>query len=241
MQEDAARELVQGVRLFIATPCYGGQVTATYLQSMVEFGQIANGIGLRFSLFTTVNESLITRARNRCVAAFLQSDATHLMFIDADIGFSPVEVFRLLDRDAEVVCASYPMKGLAWESILNRRIKTIAEAQDATIKHVVQGLGQPDPATGLIPVRDAGTGFMLIRRDVIERLIASNPQWGYESEDNYSGDRWYSVFDCEIDDDRYLSEDYTFCRRWQRLGGTVWLDPEITLTHTGTYVFGFNQ
>ena len=241
MDKQIVAEALKDVRLLIATPCYGGQVTSAYLQSVVGFTRLSTEIGFKFSLHTSNNESLITRARNRAVAALIHSDATHLMFIDADIGFDPIAPFKMLMHDVDVVCASYPMKGLAWESLLNRKFKTVKDIQDATIKHVVHQIGKPDPKTGLLPVTDAGTGFMLIRREVIEHMTTSNPQWSYKADDNYGGDRWYSVFDCEIDDDRYLSEDYTFCRRWQRLGGIVWLDPTVTLTHTGSFVFGIPQ
>jgi len=240
MDKKQAIEAVENVRLMIATPCYGGQVTADYLQSLVSFTRLASEIQLKFFLYTTTNESLVTRARNRCVAAMLESDATHLMFIDADIRFDPMSIFQMLFYNEDVVCASYPKKGINWQALLGRKFKNVSEMQDAATMHVVNSIGEPDATTGLIPVKDAGTGFMLIRREVIEHMIACNPDWSYAADESYSGKRWHAVFDCEIDDDVYLSEDYTFCRRWQRLGGTVWLDPAVTLAHTGTYTFGFS-
>jgi hypothetical protein len=236
MDREQASAMFSAVRLFIATPCYGGQVTSDYLQSVVGFTRLAEDIGLKFSLFTSKNESLVTRARNRCVAAMLESDATHLLFLDADIGFDPLAIFQLLARDVPIVCASYPLKGINWAALVGKKFKSVTEMQDAAITHVVHGLEGPDPSTGLVPVREAGTGFMLIKREVVEEMIAANPQWNYEHEE---GGEWSAIFDCEIVDGRYLSEDYTFCRRWQRMDGTVWLDPTITLTHTGTYTFGF--
>ena len=236
MNREQAEVIVSDVRLFIATPCYGGQVTSEYLQSIVAFTRLATEINFKFSLFTSKNESLVTRARNRSVAAMLQSDATHLLFIDSDIGFSPLSIFQLLARDEPVVCASYPLKGINWPALIGKKFKTVTEIEDASISHVVHALEKPDIDTGLIPVGEAGTGFMLIKREVIEQMISENPDWKYEHEE---GGTWHAIFDCEIVDGRYLSEDYTFCKRWQRLGGTIWLDPTITLTHTGAFTFGF--
>ena len=238
MERRIVEEAMREVRLFIATPCYGGNVTTEYLQSVVAFTRLAQDIDLKFHLFTSKNESLVTRARNRSIGAFRKTDATHLMFIDADIGFGPFTVFQMLMRDVDVVSASYPIKGIQWENLLGKKHTSVPEMQDASIRHVVQDFSEQDPDTGLVPVKDAGTGFMLIRRDVIESMIAEHPEWEYQSEDEEEGVKWHAIFDCEIEDGRYLSEDYTFCRRWQRMGGTVWLDPTITLTHTGSYTFG---
>jgi hypothetical protein len=242
VQREIVEEAMRGVRLFVATPCYGGNVTAEYLQSIVAFTQLAENIGLKFHLFTSKNESLVTRARNRAVAAFRKTDATHLMFIDSDIGFDPFSVFGMIMRDVDVVTASYPLKGIRWDSLLNKKFKNVADMQDATIQHVIRGMGKPDSETGLIPLDKAGTGFMLIKRDVVESMIDAHPEWAHDSEDpNFPGETWHAIFDCEIEDNSYLSEDYTFCRRWQRMGGKVWLDPMVTLTHTGSYTFGITD
>jgi len=234
VNKEGVKKSLEGFSLFIGTPCYGGQVTSQYLQSIVSFAKLSKDVELKFSLYTSVNESLVTRARNRCVAAFLQTDSTHLMFVDADIGFNPFDVFKFLLHDVDVVCASYPMKGIDWNFMLNKTFTSVEEIQDASIQHVINNLGEMNTENGLLPVEYAGTGFMLIKREVIERMIVDHPEWSYKLE----GEQQYAVFDCEIENDNYLSEDYTFCRRWQRMGGTVWLDPNINLTHTGTHTFG---
>jgi hypothetical protein len=236
MDKNTIADALQGKRLFIATPCYGGQAYSGYVQALVGFTRMAADIGFPFHLFTSTNESLVTRARNRCVAAFLESDSTHLMFIDSDIGFEPFSIFQLLLRDEDVVVASYPVKSVNWDALVGREFSTVAELQDASFKHVVYNIADPEES-GLREVGDAGTGFMLIKREVIEQMIAAHPEWTYNHDE---GGVWHAIFDCEIDGGRYLSEDYTFCRRWQRMGGRIMLDPMISLTHTGTYRFGFS-
>lgn len=243
--------------IMIATPCYGGMIHEPYLRGLTALVAELSGAGIPINLSTVINESLITRARNELVKHFLMTECTHLMFIDSDIGFSPADVLRLVEHGKDVVVGAYPLKGLRWSNLEGLKSCTdIDEVRRRVTEYVVNfkfsseenlKSGRLDVVDGLIEVHDAGTGFMCIRRNVIEKMIKEIPGLEYKKESRFlmnekdDGVRW-SVFDCEIDDDdRYLSEDYLFCRRWQRLGGKVWLDPEIILTHMGTYAFQGNK
>jgi hypothetical protein len=98
---------------------------------------------------------------------------------------------------------------------------------------------------GLLPIYDAGTGFMLFKRDVIQTMMDKWPELHYKNDlgtDPKYDPYMYALFDTIIDPKtrRYLSEDYTFCRRWQELGGSIWLDPSINLDHQGTHLFRGN-
>lgn len=236
----------------IATPCYGGLVYESYLRGMTSLSGSAMSINMPINMATVVNESLITRARNELVKYLLMTDCTHLFFIDADIGFSPQDIFRALLHDRDVVVGAYPLKRVRWEAINTQVAKTPEEVQTMATDYVINikfaneeqaKSGQVPVIDGLIEVHDAGTGFMCIKREVIEKLISAHPEINYIKEpkhvyhDGDDGRRW-ALFDTVIDDDgRYLSEDYTFCRRWQKLGGKIWLDPMITLSHIGTHTF----
>ena len=101
--------------IFIATPCHGGQLTMAYVQSVLDFQAEATKRGLRTSFRFLGNEALIVRARNELTWSFLQSDATHLLFIDADIGFEARAAFRLLEFDGDVSAAAYPLKHIDWQ------------------------------------------------------------------------------------------------------------------------------
>ena len=240
--------------MMIATPCYGGLIHEPYLRGLLSLATQVSSAGYPIHLATVVNESLITRARNELVKHFLMTDCTHLIFIDADIGFSPEDVLRLVSHNKDIVVGAYPLKGLRWSNLAELKDHTDPETVRNTVTEYVVNFefsseenlkaGRLDVVDGLIEVKDAGTGFMCIKREVIEKMIEAMPELEYKKEarflmnDKDDGVRW-AVFDGEIDKDdgRYLSEDYLFCRRWQRLGGKVWLDPEITLTHMGTYAF----
>jgi hypothetical protein len=241
-------------RLMIGTPCYGGMMHESYVRGLTALVVQLSSSGLPIHLSTVVNESLITRARNELVKNFLMSDCTHLLFIDADITFSPDDVFRLINHDKDVVVGAYPLKGLRWSNLEELKDCTnIEEVKRKVTEYVINFqfaseedamAGRLPVVEGLIEVKDAGTGFMCIKRNVFEKMIEEIPNLEYKKEVRFlmnekdDGVRW-AFFDCEIDkaDGRYLSEDYLFCRRWQSLGGKIWLDPQITLSHTGTYTF----
>jgi hypothetical protein len=231
--------------VLIGTPCYAGLVTHTYMQSVLQL-LLTPEPGVRFGLITSAHDSLITRSRNAIVGNFLATaDATHLMFIDADIGFGADEFYRLLRFDEDLVAGRYPLKVRDWD-------KTFQAAQQASsaTKLASVGLkyvGHPCPGDELL-VRDgfmtgvyAGTGFMLIKRRVFERMIAAHPETKYRAAQTYpsvsaQNDHLYNLFDCMIDPEtgHYLSEDFTFCRRWRKLGEKLWLDTQSKLVHVGS-------
>lgn len=239
---------LQKSKFFIATPCYGGNLTEPYFKSILKLVFFADKHQIPLQFGTIANESLVTRARNTLVAFFMQSDCTHLIFIDADIEFQVDDFVRLFAAAKDVAVGAYPKKGTNWEAIkLYIAANPNATAQethqagsdyainfrfkDATSRAI-------EIEEGLIALKDAGTGFMMITRSCIERMMATHPELQYNNDLNVdkSIDKWsFALFDTMIDPEsrRYLSEDYTFCRRWQKMGGDVWLDPFINLTHYG--------
>ena len=109
---------MSGVTLFVSTPCYGGVCLQAYAESMLRLQRTCAANGIQMMLDTTENESLIPRARNLAVARFYQkTQATHFLFIDADIHFDPESVIRLIKSDHEVAVACYPKKCVMWDSV----------------------------------------------------------------------------------------------------------------------------
>jgi hypothetical protein len=233
------------LHLFIATPCYGGMVHQRYMQSVCELLLVAQNDGSRVSVHLLGNDSLITRARNTMVSMFLDSDATHLLFIDADIGFSPMEVVRLVRLNRDVAAGSYPLKIIHTGPEVVDHIGAGEGLATAVLRYVGAPVDGDERAEqdGFVTAEYAGTGFMLIRREALERMIAAYPETRFttahdRSEPNPSRNL-YALFDCMIDPGtgEYLSEDYTFCRRWRDIGGEVWLDMNSRLQHTGPWEF----
>lgn len=204
-------------------PMYGGQCSEVTFMSMIKFIILAQRLGLNYSIDTMVNESLITRGRNNLVAKMLNNKAaTHLMFIDSDIHFEPEAILRLLAHDVDFCGAIYPMKTIP-------------------AKYVVNVVPNPVVAGDLVEVGTLGTGFMLVKRKVIEMLIQAHPNRKYN--DNIGVGKalepyMYALFDTMIDEDKnYLSEDWTFCYLWRKLGGKIFADTKIKLHHSGYYVY----
>jgi len=242
-------------KFFIATPCYGGQLTEPYFRSVIKLMTFFNQHRVPLAFGTIANESLVTRARNVLLAYFLGSDYTHLMFIDADIEFQVEDVLKLYAHNRDVCVGAYPKKGLNWDRIRDtitndpEKAKNNTAALGADYAVNFKFLNKQDRTIavdrGVVKLHDAGTGFMMIKRNSILKLIKAYPELKYNNDVQLNqdlSDHFYALFDTMIDpvDRRYLSEDYTFCRRWQDIGGDIWLDPTISLNHYGSFCFAGN-
>ncbi|HEX4026721.1 MAG TPA: hypothetical protein VHX18_03815 [Rhizomicrobium sp.] len=233
-------------KLFVGTPCYGGVVTMRYMQSLCMLLLQAPRLDISVQLDLIGHESLITRGRNNLVTKFLDlADTTHLFFIDADIAFDLNQVTRMLAFDQDVVAGMYPLKLMEWNPAAIARVNAGERLEQAALRYV--GLPcegkEAQQRQGFVTAEYAGTGFMMIRRNVLEKMMAAYPETRYTSSHHTSvpstSGNQYALFDCMIDRESgaYLSEDYTFCKRWRDIGGQIWLDTESTLTHIGAYDF----
>jgi len=221
-------DYLKTTRVHIMMPCYGGQLTESTFMSFIKWGNTARQLGIEWTVETMINESLISRARNTLTSKFLYTkESTHLMFVDSDIGWEPWHLLVLLNAQKDVIGGLYPMKSLP-------------------IKWCVNGIpGRPEPAPEdpHIEVTKTGTGFLLIKRDVFEKLNAHPAVRDFSNDiglprelDPYMK----TYFDTAVREGRYYSEDWTFCENWRDLGGQVFVDKRVLLRHTGTYVFDYN-
>lgn len=253
-------QVLREKHIFIATPCYGGQIGEPYFRSMMRLAILCNKYDINFTVSTLANESLITRGRNTLVSFFMEHpEATHLFFVDADIEFDPNDMLRMVAYDKPVVVGAYPKKAINWNSIINAARGDEAETPDTIEGHSSNYVvnfdflkdeeGKPVPQIqirdNLIKLKDAGTGFMCIKKEVIQKMFDNHPELSYANDINVDQKfekHMYALFDTIIDPEsrRYLSEDYTFCRRWQDMDGEVFLDPRTALNHVGHYTFRGN-
>ena len=245
-------------KVFIGTPCYGGMLTADYFKSCMQLVALASVNKIELQFGTIGNESLITRARNTLVQLFMDGDYTHLLFIDSDLAFNPNAVIRMLEYDKEVVTGIYPRKTIDWIKVKKRLKEKPDMSEDELLASALQyNLNVKDPEkvtlqNGFIEVLDGPTGFMLIKREVFERMARVYPHLkfkpdqhlnqSHDKEFNYheTSDWNYAFFDTMIHDNRYLSEDYAFCRLWQNMGGKIYADILSGMTHYGNYAFKGN-
>jgi hypothetical protein len=253
--------LLRQKHIFIATPCYGGQLGEPYFRSMMRLAILFNKYNIQYTISTLANESLVTRGRNTLTSFFMENtSATHLFFIDADIEFNPEDILRMVAYDKPIVVGAYPKKAINWNSIIGAARNPDLEETEETIEghssnYVVNfdfakdQEGNKTPAVqiedNLVKLKDAGTGFMCIKKDVIQQMFDKHPEYKYINDINVDQKFepfMYALFDTMIDPEsrRYLSEDYMFCRTWQNMGGTVYLDPRTALNHVGHYTFRGN-
>jgi len=223
--------------VYLAAPCYGGLVSIYFLRSVLELQAAceARGVGLHVELLA--NDPLIARARSRLAARFLaHPQATHILFCDVDIGFAPHNVFRLLEARRDVVAAVCPLKSIDWEKVRAAAMQGAPDLQAAGLGYVVRFLPTPDNSVevegGLAKVAYGGTGFLMIRREALQRIVDAHPELAAALDD---GSRAVMVFDPMVEPGtgEHLSEDYAFCRRWRELGGEIWADVEARLSHVG--------
>jgi hypothetical protein len=193
-------------------------------------------------------DALITRARANLVALFLSDPtATHFLFVDADIGFAPSQVFRLIESGGDVVAGVYPIKRVNWDKAKRAITADRPNIAAASLDYVLE-IEDPDHVAvvnGFARVRYAGTGFLMIRRHVLERMCA-HPDYASlrfsreHSHDALAGNpHRFALFECMIDPatGTYLSEDFAFCKRWTDIGGEIWADLDSRLDHVGPSVF----
>ena len=243
-------------KLAIATPMYGGMCSGQYTKSTADLARLGAEYKLDIQFYYLFNESLVQRARNYLVDEFLRTDCTHLLFIDADIGFDPSDVIALLaiaepGSDKDVVCGPYPKKCISWEKVKRAVDKGFGDRDPENLANYI-GDYVFNPAEGIIEiplsepveVLESGTGFMMIQRNVFERFAAAYPHLSYKPDhvrtEHFDGSREIvAYFDCPIDPKtkRYLSEDYMFCQYTRNAGMKVWLCPWMKLAHMGTYIY----
>jgi hypothetical protein len=234
----------------VVSPSHDGKFFQNYVTSLLNFAIEAERAGMRMQVLFHQGESLVTRARNNCVAQFLANPHwTHLFWIDADIGFSAQAAFRLLLSGYDIAAGVYPLKRENWPAegvpagttqqqfeATFTRYTVNAKASEVTSK--VELEVQPD---GFMKMTEAPTGFMVIKRAVFERLMASYPDLSYVPDSIGEADLGlhYRFFDVMVDPEtrRYLSEDYGFCRLWSGLGESIYIDANSNLSHQGAKMY----
>jgi hypothetical protein len=246
----------------ILTPCYGGNCNANYVRCLLATFELCKKYNIKIKVEFCSGDSLISRARNNLIALGMnQKDITHLLFIDSDIMWKPVEVIKLLLADKFLVGGTYPIKKYFWNKIAdnystntfirdkieiknnnNINISNESMIKNNLLKYNFNLFSNEFNLDGnLLKVGHIATGFMMMKRELIDEMIIKFPETKYsddigflnESENKYA----YALFDCGVVNGHYYSEDWLFCHRWLGIGGDVYLDITINLTHTGSEDF----
>ena len=229
------------VKLYVATPMFGGMCYHHYAIGLMDLGIAARHFGMKINVKVVSNDPFLINARNKLVHEFLKTDYTHFLFIDADIGFTPDEAMSMIEQDVDVIAGTYPMKEINWklvhqaaaDGVPAEHLKSYSTFH--TFRPVDTGV-QEIPLGEPFEVSHAATGFMLIKRHVFEQLADKVPSYEYRSPTEH-GEQVKMYFDTPIVDGRLLSEDVSFCRLLRENNIKVYIAPWVSLPHAGTYTF----
>ena len=232
-------------RLHIAlgTPMYGGACMAAFNRSTAALALALESEGHKLTPIFLANESLIQRARNTIAYHFLKTDATHLLFVDADTGIRVEDVARMVAANKPIIMAPCPMKRINWARVR----QAIADGVPDDLLHRYTGFfnivhlpgNRTVSADEPFEVEVGGSGFMLIKREVFEKLARVTETYVNRNHGDAMppGVRVHNFFPVHVVNDDLWSEDYAFCAAWRRLGGSVWAAPWCEVKHVGTYEF----
>lgn len=199
------------MKLLAAIPCYSGAVSVDTVRSLLQEQMVAQAAGIDFQAVFLPGCSLITMARNQIAQDFLNSDADKLVFIDDDVSWEPGAVLKLAAHNADFVGGAY-------------RLKCDEECYPVEWLELGKPLQAQD---GLLSVAHIPGGFMCLTRAVFNRLRIAFPVRHY----THHGFAGHAYFSAPFADGRLWGEDSRFCHDWREIGGEVWLDPELSLTH----------
>jgi len=235
--------------IFVATPVHS-DVSIHYFQACLEFQKhcLNNDV---LASFQVMKSSLVTQGRNLCVSSFMESKHTHLLFVDSDIDFQAQSIFKMVAADKDVISVPYPLKQLMWDKAYERISKgSIKNAKDLKFKGLytypmkVQDEKNIKIKDGVIEVTHSPTGCMLIKREVIEKMIKAYPEKEIIQKTVINGELinrpyFYNLFDTEFDpvNKSYLGEDFAFCKRWKDLGGKCYALITDRITHVGEHQY----
>lgn len=231
--------------IMIATPMYGAMCHGPYAYSLLAFYTKMLERNWAWEPKFLYNESLITRARDDLAHIFLKSNHTHLLFLDSDIQFDPEAIAKMVEADKDIIGGCYPGKKIMWRQVETAvkgglPIEALPIMSCEYVLHTVDEnhrpqLGSSEP----LEVQRIGTGMMLIKREVFEKLKPHVPTYK-NNNTAATGEIVSQFFDCSIDPDtnHLLSEDYHFCNLWRKHGGQVYAAPWALGTHCGTHWFG---
>jgi hypothetical protein len=249
--------------VYILTPCFASLCYVSYVHCLMNTISVFRKHNIELIIEFCRNDSLVSRARNNLVArAMGNPKMTHIMFIDNDISWDPNDILKLLISEKNLVGGIYPLKNYNWQDIVkdrkdpnntnivkkwiekknNSQFKTAISDESIVqfnlLRYNVNYLNNTlNIEKNLAKVKHLATGFMMIKRNVIEKMSMAFPSTKYVDDVNFlkpeENKFAYALFDCGVEEGHYFSEDWLFCHRWSKMGGSIWIDVSISLTHTG--------
>lgn len=212
-----------GVTLMIATPTIDGKYESGYMGALYKTMEFMRQNGVGVMVAEEKYTADITLSRNKIFSTFYRSPCSHLLMIDADMGWEVDAVSRLFCAKKEFASVAGPKKKYPLQFAANH---TDARGNPITLVF--------DATSGTMEVSEIGSAFAMITRGCAERLVQGYPDLAYLGT---GGEAEWNFFAPMISGNRYYSEDFAFCRRWRAIGGQVYMLPDVRLSHTGAHTF----
>ena len=249
--------------MYLLTPCFASLCYVNYVHCLMQTIEVFRNFKIDLKVEFCRNDSLVTRARNNLIArAMSDPKMTHMFFIDNDISWDPVDILKLMISHKPLIGGIYPLKNYNWKQLIKDPVNPyntnivqslIAKKNGSQFKDLISDENMIQHnllkynvnylsnnlriEQNLTQVKHMATGFMMIQRNVIEKMSVAFPSTKYSDDVNFlkpeENKYAYALFDCGVEDGHYYSEDWLFCHRWTKMGGAIWADVSINLTHTG--------
>jgi hypothetical protein len=243
--------------IYILTPCFASLCYVNYVTCLMNTISLFREYNIELVVEFCRNDSLVSRARNNLVArAMANPKMTHIMFIDNDISWDPLDIIKLMISNKNIIGGIYPLKNYNWSKLANNPNminELISKKNNSQFKNIISNENMIqynllkynvnylsttlNIDKNLTKVKHIATGFMMLQRTVIEKMSAAFPSTKYVDDVNFlkpnENQFAYALFDCGVEEGHYFSEDWLFCHRWTKMGGSIWADVSISLNHTG--------
>jgi hypothetical protein len=236
------------ISLFVATPVHS-ECSIHYAQGLLELQKMCmdKKVDVQFQL---LKSSLVTQGRNLCVSGFIESGMTHMLFVDSDILMNAESVFKMIDRDKDVISIPYPLKTFKWDkafdAIKKGKVNKPSDIHKWTNTYPMRVEDTKDIVVteGVIEVTHSPTGCMLIKRQVFDKMIKHYPDKGIVQKTVINGQyvnrpHLWNFFDCIHDPvtKTYLGEDFSFCKLWKDIGGKCHAFIDDPIMHIGEHQY----
>ena len=241
-------KLKDPISLFVATPVHS-DCSIHYTQALLELQKVCLHKGIKVS-FQLMKSSLVTQGRNLCVAGFLESDCTHMLFVDSDIYFHANSIISMLEKKKDLISIPYPLKTLMWDKALEKMKKGELKNEEDIRKSLhtypikLENSNDIDIVNGVIEVTHSPTGCMLIKRSVFNKMIKAYPDKNIVQKTVINGKyvdkpNMWNFFDCTHDPvtKTYLGEDFSFCQLWKNIGGKCYAYIMDPIVHVGEHSY----
>jgi hypothetical protein len=234
--------------IFVATPVHS-ECSIHYTQALLELQKLTFKKNIQIT-FQLMKSSLVTQGRNLCVSGFIESNFTHMLFIDSDIYFHAESIIKMIEKDKDIISIPYPLKTMMWDkamdNIKNNKIKTMNDLKKSFNTYPIRVEDDKDIKLdkGVMEVTHSPTGCMLIKRSVIDKMIKAYPEKAIVQKTVINGEyvnkpNMWNFFDTIHDPETktYLGEDFSFCKLWKDIGGKCYAFIGDTIVHIGEHQY----